>query len=216
MNLYFRTIEGKTITVFLKRNMSITDAFQVDTFSKPIQEILNQKYEAISKFGEIPFFYFETFCTFIFENKLMKYLDLNEISKVCCIHLIFIPKKINEYIYSNQCYSGLLDSFLDPRNRRLPKVAVKIIAHFLFVNPTLFTYDDVILYRITNRDIRNKIIRIISSDKNYYQMLSSLPHNICKKTLINLESMILNTQFVDFEKKLFDSNLVRKLRKEYF
>lgn len=217
MNFYLRYINGYTLSVSLPNDMSVTEAFMIETFSNPFRNMLLEKYNEIKDFGNIPIHYLTKFFKFIICGSLTNYFNLRDISQLNSIHCVntnFILK----YIKSNILYLPVLDNLVDPRNRQIPFNAIRLISNFLFVNPNLFYQsDDIILHRIDNRNIRSELINVLVKDIDYKFMLSNLNKIITKNELLDIELNIIKlSNKVNDHKKLKDSGLIRKIRKKYF
>ena len=217
MHIVFKCISGQTLFISVSQSNSISDAFNYSSFSEPFENYLSKRFNC-QEFGKIPKHYMVKMFRFFVEGELSNFLDLNKISKLNCVLFVVTPY-INRYIISCISYIQFLDYFVNPYSRILPNVAVRIIANYLFVNPSLYIDDNEIYLRITNRNIRNRLISILSSDLEYKSILLNLPKSLTKVNLSEIEFKIVqlamkNNKFD--QKKLSDSNLIRKIRKTFF
>ena len=217
MSFFFKSICGKTFVIPLKESMNIIDAFNDSSFSEPFENMLIEKYNYFNHLGKTPNHYLAKFFRFICEGRIITYLNLDYLRQINCVFVVETPY-ISEYInYYSRLYLAVLDHLIDPRNRILPKIAIKMIANYLFINPNQFGNDDEVLGRIQNRDIRPQVINVLSYDNDYADILKNLANIISKDELFEIEFKIIQlSNNGNNEKKLFDSNLIRLIRKKYF
>ena len=217
MSFFCKSICGKTFILPLKESINIIDAFNDSSFSEPFEKMLVEKYSYFNHLGKTPNYYLAKFFRFICEGRITTYLDLDYLRRINCTFVVETPY-LSQYInYYSRIYLSVLDNLIDPRNRILPTIAIKMIANYLFINPNQFGNDDKVLCRIQNRDIRLEVINVLSHDNDYADILNNLAIIISKDELFNIEFKIIQlSNNGNNEKKLFDSNLIRLIRKKYF
>ena len=217
MTFFCKSICGKTFILPLKESMNIIDAFNDSSFSEPFEKMLIEKYSYFNHFGKTPNHYLAKFFRFICEGRIITYLKLEDLRQINCVFAVETPY-LSEYInFYSRLYLAVLDHLIDPRNRILPIIAIKMIANYLFINPNQFGNDDQVLCRIQNRDIRPQVINVLSNDNDYADILKNLANIISKDVLFEIEFKIIQlSNNGNNEKKLFDSNLIRLIRKKYF